>query len=212
MAFVPFGSVPKRCRGAATWRLMDAAQQDISVKCVGMPAESAQEQLSAKGYNTSKPEIAGGTSAGDELDIRISGQIDRVLRRAVAKIACNYLAHQFPAVARMPQTLAARRFVRYGLPEDFEPVALSPTAMVVGATAEHAPLAHAVAIEWKAGRLIGDVSLFFRFRYRILLADGGFLVPAAMVNGGHLFNVAARQILPLTNDPSRGRPLTPQGS
>jgi hypothetical protein len=133
-------------------------EQAVSVKCVGMSPESAQQQLSAKGYNTSKPEIAGGTAAGDELDIRISGQIDRVLRRAVAKIAFNYLAHQFPAVAQMPQTLAVRRFVRHGLPEDFEPVALSATPMVAGATAAHAPLAHAVAVEWKAGRLIGDVA------------------------------------------------------
>jgi hypothetical protein len=84
--------------------------------------------------------------------------------------------------------------------------------MVAGATAAHAPLAHAVAVEWKAGRLIGDITLFFRFRYRILLADGGLIVPPTMVNGGHLFNVTARQILPLTNDPSRGRPLTPPGS
>jgi hypothetical protein len=186
-----------------------AEGRDISVKCVGMDSEPAQEQLAAHGYNTSRPELAGGTAAGDELDIRISGEIDRLLRRAVAKIACNYLAHQFPGVARMPQTLAARRFVRYGSPEGFDPVGLSSTPMVVGATAEHVPLAHAVAVEWKAGRLVGDVTLFFRFRYRVLLADGGFIVPPAMVAGGHLFNVAARQIVPLTSDPSRGRPLTP---
>lgn len=182
---------------------------EISVKCVGMDVDSAQQQMAAQGYRTSKPEVVGGTRAGDELDIRISGHIDRVIRRAVAKIACNYLAHQYPAIAAMPQTLAARRFVRYGNPENFDPVILSPKPLVVGATSEHAPLAHAVTLEWKGGRLMGDVTLFFRFRYRVLLADGGFIIPPTMVGGGHLFNVAARQIVPLTSDPSRGRPLAP---
>ena len=105
--------------------------------------------------------------------------------------------------------MAARRYIRYGTPDDFDPVALSSKPLVVGATAEHAPLAHAVAVECRRGRLVGDVTLFFRFRYRVLLADGGFLDPPTGVESGHLFNVAARQILPLTTDPTLGRPLSP---
>jgi HNH endonuclease len=184
-------------------------EAEISVKSVEMDADSAHGLLAEKGYSTSKPEVAGGTREGEELDIRISGQVDRVLRRAIAKIACNYLAHQYPAVAAMPQTLALRQFIRYGTREDSNPIALSLKPLVAGATPELAPLAHGVTLEWKGGRLLGDVTLFFRFRYQVLLADGGFLIPPTMISGGHLFNVAARQILPLTGDPSRGRPLTP---
>lgn len=186
-----------------------AEEAAISVKTVGMAADFAHGLLAAKGYNTSRPEVAGGTREGEEIDIRISGQVDRVLRRAIAKIACNYLAHEYPAIAAMPQTLAVRQFVRYGTPEDFNPIALSPKPLVAGVTPQLAPLAHGVTLEWKGGRLLGDVTLLFRFRYQVLLADGGFLIPPTMISGGHLFNVAARQILPLTSDPSRGRPLTP---
>jgi hypothetical protein len=180
---------------------------DISVKCVEMDADWAEKRMREQGYNTSPPEQVGATRADEEIDIRISGQIDRVLRRAVAKIACNYLAYHYPAQSRMDQTLPIRLFVRYGIPVDFEPVALSPKPLVVGATPEHAPLAHAVAVECKDGRLIGDVTLFFRFRYRILLADS--FISSTPIASGHLFNVAAREIVPLTTDPTRGRPLVP---
>jgi len=70
-----------------------AQEAAISVKSVGMDADLSFGLLAAKGYSTSKPEVAGGTQEGEELDIRISGQVDRLLRRAIAKIACNYLAH-----------------------------------------------------------------------------------------------------------------------
>jgi len=181
---------------------------EISVKCVGMDDESAQRELSARGYSVEKPAPAGGIRPGDEIDIRISGKIDHILRRAIAKIACNYLAYHYPGIARMEQTVATRRYARYGTPDDFDPVALSPKPLVAGATPVHAPVAHAVAVEWKGRRILGHVTLFFRFRYVVDLG-GGFLVAPTMVQCGHLFNVASREIIPLTTDPSRGRPLVP---
>jgi hypothetical protein len=96
---------------------------------------------------------------------------------------------------------------RYGIPVDFEPVALSSKPLIVGETPEQAPLAHAVAVESKNGLLVGDVTLFFRFRYRILLAND--FVPPIPIASGHIFNVDAREIVPLTTDPARGRPLEP---
>lgn len=181
---------------------------EIAVKCLGMDGDSAQQELSAKGYAVEKPVQAGGTRLGDEINIRISGKIDRILRRAIAKIACNYLAYHYPGVARMEQTVATRRYARYAMPDELDPVALSPKPLVAGATTEHAPVAHAVAVEWKGGRILGHVTLFFRFRYVVDLGSG-FLVAPTMLECGHLFNVASREILPLTTDPSRGRPLAP---
>ena len=182
---------------------------EVSVKCVGMDAEEAASRLAALGYNAAKPENVGGTVEGAEMDITISGSIDRVLRRAVAKIACNYLAYQYPAIAQMEQLAVVRRYIRYDDPHDIEPVSLSRKPLVVGATEKQVPIAHAVAVEWKNGHIVGDVTLFFRFRYRVLLADGGFLVEPTMVRSGHIFNLSTREILELTTDPLRGRALVP---
>ena len=57
--------------------------------------------------------------------------------------------------------------------------------------------------------MVAQVTLFFHFHYRIVLADGGFLVPPTMIDSGHLFNPVSGKIVELTRDPARGRRLTP---
>jgi hypothetical protein len=182
--------------------------REITVKPFGVGHEEAKSRLDFLGYNTTLERL-GETTAGAEIDIRLSGNIDRVLRRAAAKIAFNYLAYHYPTIPTMTQFAALRRYVRYDEASGHEPVTLSREPMVAGATEECAPIAHAVAVENKSGRVLGHVTLLFRFRYLIVLADGGFLLEPTTVNCGHIFNVDSREILELTRDPARGRRLTP---
>jgi hypothetical protein len=75
------------------------------------------------------------------------------------------------------------------------------------------PVAHGVGVSWSRGQVVGQVTLFFRFHYRVVLADGGFLFAPTVVGKGHLFDPINRQIVELTSDPRRGRPIQvpPQG-
>lgn len=182
--------------------------REITVKPFGIEQELARAQLGSLGYRTSLEQL-GETTAGAEVGIRLSGSIDRTLRRAVAKITFNYLAFHYPAIATMEQFSTLRRYVRYDEILGADPVTLSSQPLVAGTTAEQAPCAHAVAVEHKNGLILGHVTLFFRFRYHVVLADGGFLVEPTIVNRGHIFNVDSLEILELTSDPARGHPLTP---
>jgi hypothetical protein len=127
--------------------------------------------------------------------------------RSVAKIAFNYLAYHYEGIARMEQFDAIRQYIRYDFAPGASAVSLSPSDCLAGLPADTAPLAYGVGVSWNRGRVIGQVTLFFRFHYRVVLADGGFLLAPTIVGKGHLFDPINRQILELTPDPSRGRPI-----
>jgi len=183
-------------------------EREITVKPFGIDEDAARAQLGSLGYNTSLERV-GETTEGSEINIRLNGSIDRTLRRAVAKIAYNYLAFQYQRIATMEQFTVLRRYVRYDEFLGPEPVTLSNGPLIAGTTPEKAPMAHVVAVENNGDQILGHVTLFFHFRYLVVLADGGFLIKPTMVNQGHIFNADTLEIYQLTSDARRGRPLTP---
>jgi hypothetical protein len=127
--------------------------------------------------------------------------------RAVAKIAYNYLAFHYEGIARLEQFDAIRRYVRYDAAPSATPVTVADGDILAGLPADRAPLAHCLVVSWQGGQVVGQVQLFFRFRYRIVLADGGFVFAPTVIDKGHLFDPINRQIVGLTSDPRRGKPI-----
>jgi hypothetical protein len=183
----------------------------VTIKFFGIEATEladAERRLVERGFTLSPMERGEGPSAA-EIDIDIKGTIDRVLMRAVAKVAYNYLAFHYAGIAAMEQFDAVRRYIRYDDAPSGSPVSLSSGDFLAGLPADRAPVAYGVGVSWRDGRVVGQVTFFFRFHYRVVLADGGFLIAPTTIGKGHLFNPINRQIVELTPDPRKGKPLPP---
>jgi hypothetical protein len=181
--------------------------EPIAIKPFGVERDTAARLLVEKGYEVSAFEEARSPEQAPDVRIRISGAIDRTLMRAVAKIAFNYLAYQYRSIAMMEQFSDARRFVRFDAPLTPVPVSLAPGDLLAGLPKNKVPVAHAVGVAWKNGKVVGQVTFFFQFHYRVILADGGFAIPPETIGIGHLFDPVNHRIHELTPDPRRGRPL-----
>lgn len=178
----------------------------LTLKPFGADFAEVEALLKEKGYAPSPLEQLGSPPPGP-IDIHITGTIDRVLMRSIAKVAFNYLAYHYEGIARMEQFDAIRRYIRYDIVPSASPVSLSAGEFLAGLPADRAPLAHGVGVSWNRGQVVGQVTLFFRFHYRVVLADGGFLFTPTLIAKGHLFDPTNRQIVELTADPRRGRPI-----
>jgi hypothetical protein len=176
------------------------------LKPFGVDPAEAEALLREKGYDPSPVEELGSPLPGALIEISISGVVNRVLMRCIAKIAFNYLTYHYEPIARLDQFDAVRLFIRDDIATQ-NPVSLSEGEFLAGLPADRAPLAHGVGVSWHRGQVVGQVTLFFQFHYRIVLADGGFLFPPFIVDKGHLFDPINRQILEVTSDPTRGRPI-----
>jgi hypothetical protein len=179
----------------------------LTIKPLGVESSAVEGELCKKGYAPSPVEHVQGPPEEPDTEIYISGIINHTLNRAIAKIAFNYFAYHFHSIAMMEQFDEIRRYVRYEQSPSSRLVSLSSKDFLAGLPEDKVPVAHGVAVSWKAGQVIGQVTLFFRFHYRILVANGGFLIAPTDINKGHLFNPISKQILELTSDPRRGRSL-----
>jgi hypothetical protein len=133
--------------------------------------------------------------------VNVHGAIDGTTARAVAKIAMNYLAYHYPALARAPQSRSIRRFVRFGEGDWRSMVVMSNEPVVQCFPREAQVYAHAVTAFWDpVSRTVqGQVTLYSWVQYKILLGHGfGAATPA--VNTGHFFDPSNRTILPLTTE------------
>src|SRR6266511_207787 len=180
----------------------------LTIKVFGADWAEVERELKEKGYDPSPLEVRG-NSEGREMDIDIRGIIDQKLMRTIAKIAYNYLAFHYGAIAQMPQFDEIRRYIRYGDVPSRESVSLAGGEFLAGVPRDQAPVVHGVGVSWRSKHLIGQVTLFFRFHYRVVLADGGFVVSPSAVSKGHLFDPINKQVVELTSDPRRGRPIPP---
>jgi len=160
---------------------------------VEIPPES--EEVFAKPYSS--------------VEISVSGVFDNVIARAVAKIAMNYLAHEYPSIARMAACQPVRRFIRYGEGHWQQFVAMTNDRMLKNVPADVQLFAHSVAATWERnpGRLLGQVSLYNWVQYKVLLADT-FLVQPDFVRSGHLFEPSNQVVMRLTSKPQKMLDLT----
>jgi hypothetical protein len=139
-----------------------------------------------------------------KVALKISGTSDRVLLRAIAKIAFNYLIFHYPAIASMAQFTPIRRYIRYDEDPPFRPVTVSDAPILGGFSNDKQLLAHVVTVGWKGpnGGVVAQVSLFTWVQYIVHLAGDNFpALPLLCVDSGHVFNPFSNQILQLTRHP-----------
>jgi hypothetical protein len=137
----------------------------------------------------------------DGLLCEVVSQVDPVIRRAVAKIALNYLTHfEGAEYVLQPDFDATRRFVRYGDDPGYPVVQIVERAILADEPLEgYRRDGHLITIGTASdGRSVcGQVSLFNQATYAVSLARdyAGERQPAKR---GHFFNIADRRILELS--------------
>lgn len=165
--------------------------------------EEARQVLREKGFSDEiafePPEEGVVFEPYSAAEISVSGVIDDITARAIAKIAFNYLAFHFPGVARSAACESIRRFIRYGGDNWRKHVRVTNERMVKNVPENVQLYVHLVAATWERnpGRLIGQVSLFNWVHYKVLLGTT-FLVQPEFVRMGHSFDPANNVIMPLT--------------
>lgn len=173
----------------------------VDILFQGVAEEEGTRLLEAKGWSFK--------SASKRIDVHgrvrtmINVTVDREILRAIAKIAFNYFAHEYPQLALMAQFNEIRGFVLAGTRGSAALVDMTPdaTSLIQGTESNTRLVAHCVAVEWIGGHVVGHVTLGFRFRYRVTLASGGFLIAPTCVDSGHLFNLDSRIITRVRRGP-----------
>lgn len=197
--------------GPFEWHRVDALPPIESLRsrgvtyCVagGLAADEAAEVFSKLGLEVTELSVLGDPRDRDGmLDTTMEGNIDKTIRRAVAKIAFNYFASAYPTLAPMDQFRDVRRYIRWGEDPVENPVSVSARSILGGLPPSQQVVAHIVATRWDGGahQVIAQVSLFGWVEYRVVLSTSRFLILPTCIDSGHMFNPYAKQIAPLTRD------------
>ena len=136
------------------------------------------------------------TEAPDTVLCQFEGKIDQVVRRAVAKIAFNYLARwQGANFLHRPEFDMARQYIRYGTLPDYEMMRVDEEAILDGEPLEGPrALGHIITAGWtNVHSVLTQVTLFNWLTYRISLTKE-FPDPRPEIRRGHVFDVANRRI------------------
>lgn len=176
----------------------------------GLPEEEAKQVVAALGFEATVVVVHGDQRDADGmLDTTIEGKIDRTIRRAIAKIAFNYLAYHFPALSSMDQFRAIRRYVRFDEDPEESPVGVSTKSILGGIPEAKQVVAHTLTVAWdgRAQQVIARISLFSWAQYRVVLSRSQFLVPPLCISSGHVYNPYGKQIAPLTRRVELSAPL-----
>jgi hypothetical protein len=161
----------------------------------------AQEALERAGFSRGTKEdewrYKDGTARAETI-----GFVGDVDCRAVAKIAFNYFASIVgPAIAMMPQFNDVRRYVREGVQPPQSVVLVQPNPGVIErATDGAAAMGHFIAFQRLGSQFIGQVSLFLRMRYAVLLSADEFSIPFT-ASSAHFFDLESREIAPIEPPP-----------
>jgi hypothetical protein len=168
-----------------------------------------REQLGVKGFKveTLGEEKMPLESNEKEINIEIRGTIDRVIHRAIAKIAFNYLAYQEGRDFVLGDNFnEIRIFVRYGEHRDVkqrlvtiqkEPILYPERRFGLQETN-----GHMITLEWNASKtsLTSQVTLFNEIVYRIILCRYYWGVYREIATGHH-FDLESKKISKLTTFP-----------
>jgi len=169
----------------------------------GLSAEDATTIFDKLGLATTDcVELPDPRDAAGMVDTTMQGRIDNTIRRAIAKIAFNYITYCYAGVAAMEQFRAVREYIRFEVPTDPNPVAIM-TKPILGSTPVGTQiLAHVITVRWnkRLRRVVAQVSLFGWLQYEVTLSRGGFIFPPVFVDSGHAFNPFAGQVSLLTRD------------
>jgi len=158
--------------------------------------EETRAKLAEKGISTTLTDVFAPASGGAQVEQVFRPNVSH--RRALAKIALNYLAHQFGAkVALEPRFDSVRTLVMAGTEPDHKYFDIDERPIVTGDKQDGARLfGHILLVKQRGHHDVeGVVSLFNRFRHGFHLAwsPGNVLEPR-----GHFFDLKNRVIVPMT--------------
>ena len=181
-----------------------ASGSEVEVKVLGKTedVQRLRERLEALRFYVKERQYLSNESISDQSSVTVeySFTVDKVLRRAAAKIIFNYAAKVLGCGSiRHPDFDALRQFVRFG--EEPEPlVCVTRISILVGQEAATSR-AHACGLEWIPDRreLRGVVSLFNEITYGIRICRSE-LRTWSQVASRHLFDPVKHTItnLPIT--------------
>lgn len=176
-----------------------------------MSAQEVEAFLAERGLQVGERRCFGDPRDPDgKISTTIRGRIDHVLKRAVAKIAFSYLAHEYPGIPLMPEFDEIRRYVRLGhVPMSFDPVAISTKSILGGLPPGTQLLAHIVTVRWdpRPQHIIAQVTLLGWVQYQVTLSVAPFVIRPRFIDSGHAFNPFVRQIAKLTRNRRLSMPL-----
>lgn len=195
----------KSADGPFEWHMLDAVPMLDELKAKGYgpgPAhlrlcecspKEVEELLAAKGFN---PTYTGATQA------QPAGWVDHVFRpelvhrRALAKIALNYVAKQLgPQVALESRFDWVRDLVLRGREPEGKYYTIDEKPVLDGDKREGARLfGHFLALEVIDGFLVATVSLYNRFRHRVTLGPHD-----SVFAQGDFFDIATRRIFSIAD-------------
>jgi hypothetical protein len=199
MSFPQIG-FSKSADGPFEWHMLDAVPtldelkakgygpEPAHLRLCGCSQEEVAELLAAKGFN---PTYTGTTHAPP------AGWVDHVFRpglvhrRALAKIALNYVAKQLGLeVALESRFDRVRELVLRGREPVESYYTIDGEPVLNGDKRDGVRLfGHFLVLEVINGSLVATVSLYNRFRHRVTLAAHG-----SSLYQGHYFDIATRQI------------------
>lgn len=208
---VPQVGFRDRSTGDYTYFLLDdlpelAALEDSKVdlehpdaiRAFGVSVDELSRKLATKGI----PFRKGGKIASPEDEesvlCEIESTVDKTIKRAVSKIALNYLAYwEGSAFVLQSQFNLIRDFVRRGHEEPYPLVTMTGDSVLADET-DARRLGHAVTVNWASDgvSIVAQLSLFAWFKYSVCLAreyDG----ERREISRDHFFNIADREILEL---------------
>ena len=181
-------------------------QGEFYMRAVGFDsAESVTAALNEAGfadlsYVGRDPEVV---TPGTIIRVERKITADRIVLRAIAKIAANYLVATYPAVCRLAQFRAIKDYVRYDRDPGYPVIALNNESAVANQPTDKRILGHVLTLRhhFETGAVRASVSLFNQMRYDVTMSSSDFLVsmPHEFMTTGHLFDTANRIVLDLTH-------------
>ncbi len=173
-----------------------------SIAVLGCTADKAQKHLSEKNISLSlSPD--GEFSPSENLPdwgCVVTGKIDQIIFRSIAKIAFNYLTYWAGRDFVVDSSFnPIRRYIRFGEEISFPFVVIIEKAIMFDEPIEgKRRLGHLITLDWSDNKLsiASNVSLFNFNTYSVLLAKN-YKGKSFNLRKGNFFNIADNEILEL---------------
>jgi hypothetical protein len=180
------------------------ANKPKGILILGCKVEEAEKKLDEKGFKIKFGEEAqsGLEKANNTLECKIEWPIDDTIRRAVAKIAFNYLAFWEGVKFVLNEKFdPIRRYIRWGEKIDYPFVLVDSNPILADEPkAGRSRLGHVITINWASDNfsILSQISVLNLLRYRVSLAKNfTSLYRPLRIERGHFFNIASGDILEL---------------
>ena len=171
-----------------------------SIVLLGCNVEEAQRHLSEKGISFKVDSEGHPLKRDTDWEFEVTGKIDQIILRSIAKIAFNYLTYWAGREFVIDNPFhPIRRYIRYGEKTSFPFVVIIEKAILGDEPIEgKRRLGHLITLDWSNNKLsiASQVSLFNWMTYLVLLAKD-YKGKQFNIRKGNFFNIADNEIIEL---------------